>query len=307
MGPILARLDRASVLLSLTMVFWASNMLLARAISGDVPPVALAQIRWTFAAVILLPFAARHLRDDWPVIRRHAKTLLLLGFFGISLYNTLVYIGLQFTTAINATMLSSTFPMMIALVGFILYRDRLSNWQVAGLLISAIGAVIILSRGDVSVITGLVFNRGDLWVILALATYAVYTVMLRERPKIHPLTFLFATIVVGQFLLIPFTVGEAMLGAVFVLDGLTVAVGLYLAIFPAILAYICFNRGVGLIGSNRAAPYFHLVPVFASVGAIALLGERLEVFHVVGWPLILSGIALAQIERRERSRPSEPL
>ncbi len=292
--------DRPYILLSLTMLMWAANMIAGRLAAGHVPPVALAQMRWSFAMVILIPFAIGPLRRDWPTIRRHPMILAVLGFFGISLYNTLVYIALQSTTAINATMLASIFPMMIAATGFLLYRDRLTLMQFLGILVSCTGAGIILTQGSLSALLGLAFNPGDLWVIGAQVAYAIYTVMLRQRPRLHPISFLALTVFAGQLFLIPFTLFEASGGARVTFDVFTISTALFLAVFPALLAFACFNRGVELVGSNRAAPFFHLVPVFTSVAAIVFLGEHLALYHLVGWPLILAGIAVTQLYRPKR-------
>ncbi|MEO1104713.1 MAG: DMT family transporter, partial [Pseudomonadota bacterium] len=204
----------------------------------------------------------------------------------------------------NATVLTSIFPMMIAAFGFALYRDRLTVMQFVGILISCCGAAVILSRGSFETIANLAFNAGDLWVIGAQVAYALYTVMLRERPSVHPLSFLTVTVFAGQLLLMPVTAGEALSGAAVTLDAKTLAIVAYVTIFPAILAFICFNRGVQLVGSNRAAPFFHLIPVIATVGGIAFLGERIALYHVVGWALILAGIAATQIFRAGREKAS---
>lgn len=296
-GPIAWLNHQPYILISCTMLFWAGNMLVAKAVADHVPPVALAQMRWTLALLILLPFAMPHLRADWPVIRRNLRILLILGVLGITLYNTLIYVALGSTTALNATMLTSIFPMMIAGLGFVLYRDRLTPMQLLGILVSCVGAMIILSRGSLSVILGFHFNPGDLWVLGALVTYAGYTVMLRERPALHPLTFLAVTVFFGQLMLVPIALAEGLAGATVIWDLRTIATVLFVAIFPALLAFICFNRAVEIVGSNRAAPFFHLVPVFTSIGAVTLLGEEVALYHLFGWPLILSGIAITQIGR----------
>ncbi|MEM6761687.1 MAG: DMT family transporter [Pseudomonadota bacterium] len=291
--------DQPYLLFTLTMLFWAANMVVARASAGHIPPIALAQMRWSLALLILLPIAYRALKADWPVVTKHWKVLAFLGVAGISIYNTLIYVALQSTTAINATMLTSIFPMMIAATGFLLYRDRLTPVQFVAILVACVGAGIILSQGSLSTILGFKFNAGDLWVIGAMVAYAVYTVALRERPaNLHPLTFLTVTVFFGQLVLMPMTVWEGWSGAQVAFDATTLGIVVFLAVFPAILAFIFFNRGVELVGSNRAAPFFHLVPVFASVGAIGFLGEKIALYHLVGWPLILLGIASTQIFRK---------
>ena len=300
----LAPLQNAYVLLTITMVCWASNMVVGRAGVGHVPPVALAQLRWTIAMLILLPFAARLIARDWAAIRANLPILALLGFVGIGVYNTLVYIGLRSTSAINASLLASIFPVVVAVFGFVIYRDRLTLAQFAGILIAMLGVAVILSRGELAVLLEVRLNPGDLWVLSAHLAYALYTVMLRERPAIHPLAFLTMTVIIGQALLIPFAIGEAVLTeARLVLDWQTLGLGVYLAVVPAIVAYIAFNKAVALVGSNRAAPFLHLIPIFGSIGAIVLLGERIGLHHVVGWLIVLAGIAATQMGRAPPQRP----
>jgi drug/metabolite transporter (DMT)-like permease len=287
--------DQPYVLLVATMIFWAGNTVLARAMADHIPPVAFAQMRWTLALLILLPFTWRKVREDWPEIRHHAGIITLLGLLGISAYNTLVYVGVATTTAINAMLLSSIFPMVIAAVGFGLYRDRLTVAQFVGILVACVGAAVILSGGDIAHLAAFRFAPGDLWVLAAQLAYAGYTVLLRARPKIHPLSFLTATVFMGQLLLVPLTVAEAAAGSHVIWDRETILSVLYVTIFAAVLAFLCFNRAVQLVGSNRTGPFFHLIPVFGSVAAMVFLGERLGPHHVAGWVLIILGIAVAQV------------
>jgi len=288
------------MLLTLTMLLWSGNVVLGRAVvAGHIPPLALAQMRWTLALVILLPFTWRHLGRDWPAIRASWRILVLLGAFGIAGYNTLVYVGLQSTTAVNATVLSSIFPMVIAAVGYVIYRDTLTLPQILGILVGATGATMILSGGYLSVLTQLRFTPGDLWVLAAQFVYALYTVTLRERPLVHPLSFLTVVVFVGQALLVPFSLGEALAGRHVPLDLVTAGAAVYTALFASVIAYLCFNRGVAILGSNRAGPFFHLLPVFGSAMGVGLLGESIGLHHVAGWGLILCGIAAAQLGRRQ--------
>jgi drug/metabolite transporter (DMT)-like permease len=294
-GAMFGLYDRPYVLLVATMLFWAGNTVIARAMADHIPPVAFAQMRWTLALVVLLPFTWRNVRADWPEIRQHVGIIALLGLLGISAYNTLVYVGVHTTTAINAMLLSSIFPMVIAAVGFVLYRDRLTIAQFIGILVASAGAAVILSNGDLAHLAAFRFAPGDLWVLAAQLAYAGYTVLLRARPAIHPLSFLTATVFAGQLLLVPLTVAEAAGGAHVPWDVATVAAVLYVTLFAAILAFVAFNRAVEIVGSNRTGPFFHLIPVFGSIAAMLFLGERLGPHHVAGWVLIVAGIAVAQV------------
>jgi len=281
------------LLLSLTSLFWAGNTVLGRFLAGHVPPVTLACVRWAGAFVILLPFAAPHLARDWPTIRKHAGLLTVLALTGVSAYNTLAYYGLQYTTAINGLLLQSIGPLFVALWTFVLFGDRLTLRQAAGISISLAGVLVIICRGSLAVLLGIGFNRGDVLFLIALLIYAYYTAALRQRPPMHPLSFLAVTIGLGALLLLPGVFWELASGKTLVLDAASYLSFAYVAVFPSLLGYLFLNRGIELIGANRAAPFMHLVPVFGSVLAILWLGERFEVFHAVGYALVFTGITVA--------------
>jgi drug/metabolite transporter (DMT)-like permease len=288
-----APVREAYVLLSLTSLFWSANVVIGRYIAGYIPPITISVIRWGGAFLILLPFALRHLLRDWPAIRRHLGSLTLLALTGFSAYNTMAYYGLHFTTAINGLLLQSVSPLFVALWSFVLFRDRLSARQAAGICVSLTGVVVIVCHGSLQTLFALAFNQGDLWFVIALLIYAFYVAALRIRPAIHPLSFLAVGMAGGAALLVPGMALEIAYGPAIVLDYVGVFSLAYLCVFPSILGYLALNRGIELVGANRAAPFIHLVPVFGSVLAIALLGERLQFFHAVGYLLVLAGITLA--------------
>ncbi len=281
------------LLLSLTSLFWAGNTVLGRFIAGHVPPVTLAFIRWSGAFLILLPFAAHHLRRDWPTIRRHAGLMTLLALTGFSAYNTMAYYGLQYTSAINGLLLQSVGPLFVAMWTFALFRDRLTLRQAGGISISLIGVIVIVSRASLDVLLAIAFNRGDVWFLIALMIYGFYTAVLRTRPMMHPISFLAVGMGWGAALLVPAMAIELASGRTIVLDGTSWLSFAYVCVFPSLLGYLFLNRGIELIGANRAAPFMHLVPVFGSVLAIVLLGERFEVYHAVGYSLVFAGVTIA--------------
>ena len=285
--------DQPYLLLSLTSLFWAGNIVLGRFIAGHVPPVTLAFIRWGGAFLVVAPFAAPHLVRDWPTIRKHAGLLTLLALTGFSAYNTMAYYGLQYTTAINGLLLQSVGPLFVALWTFALFGDRLTLRQAGGICVSLTGVLVIICHGSLAVLTGIGFNRGDLWFLIALLIYGFYTAFLRKRPPMHPLSFLAAGMGWGAILLAPAVVWEIASGKVVVLDALSVASFVYVCVFPSLLGYLFLNRGIELIGANRAAPFLHLIPVFGSALAIVLLGERFEIYHAVGYALVFTGITVA--------------
>jgi drug/metabolite transporter (DMT)-like permease len=281
------------LLLSLTSLFWAINIVMGRYVAGHVPPIALSFVRWTGACLLILPFAWHHLKRDWPAIARHLPLLVMLSLTGFSAYNALAYYGLQYTQALNALLIQSAGPLFIALWSLVLLGVRLTAAQAVGIGISLVGVLIILLHGDLETLSAITFNKGDVIFTTALISVGLYSVLTTKRPTIHPLSFLAFTTGCGAVLLIPFFAGEIATGYTLTFDTETIAMLAYVVIFPSALAYLFFNRGVELIGPNRAAPFFHLMPVFGSALAIAFLGERPHLFHAVGYALVLVGIVIA--------------
>ncbi|MBR2118758.1 MAG: DMT family transporter [Pseudomonadota bacterium] len=296
-------MNRPYLLLSLSSLFWAGNIVLGRFIAADFPPMALSFMRWGFACLIVLPFAWPHLKAEWPVIRKHLPILTLLTLTGLAGYNAIAYLGLRYTEALNALLIQSSGPLIVALWSFVLLGIRLTWPQTIGIGISLVGVLTILSRGDPVALTSIHLNKGDLIFTTALIIFGLYSVLAVKRPAIHPLAFMGFTSGYATVLLIPAVIAEAATGktpSLSVNNALTLA---YVAIFPSILAYLFFNRGVELIGANRAAPFFHLIPVFGSVLAIAFLGERPQLFHFAGYALVLTGVVIAA--RRASSAVAE--
>jgi drug/metabolite transporter (DMT)-like permease len=285
--------DQAYLLLSLTSLFWAGNTIVARYVVGHVPPITLSCIRWGGAFLIVLPFAAPHLVRDWPVIRKHAGVMALLAFTGFSIYNVMAYYALQYTTAINGLLLQSASPLYVALWSFALFGERLTLRQAGGVGLSLAGVLTIVCHGSLAVLLGIGLNRGDALLLGAIVIYAFYTVALRKRPLMHPLSFLAAGMGLGALFLAPAMAWELGSGAPFVLDRISIGSIVFVCVFPSLLGGLLLNRGVELIGANRAAPFIHLVPVFGSVMAVAFLGEHFELYHAVGYALVLAGITVA--------------
>jgi drug/metabolite transporter (DMT)-like permease len=285
--------DQPYLLLALTSLFWAGNTVLGRFIVGHVPPITLAFIRWSGACAILLPFAARHVLRDWPTIRKHAGVMTLLAFTGFSVYNTLAYYGLQFTSAINGLLLQSVAPLFVAMWTFALFGDRLTLRQAGGICVSLGGVMVIVCHGSLAVLMSIAFNRGDVWLVIALVIYGFYAAFLRKRPAIHPFSFLAVGMGWGAVLLLPAVVWELAGGRTIIFDTESVLSFAFVCIFPSLLGYLFLNRGIELIGANRAAPFIHLVPVFGSVLAIVLLGEHFQLYHAIGYALVIAGITVA--------------
>lgn len=281
------------LLLSLASLFWAGNIVLGRYVAGHVPPMTLSCIRWIGACLMLLPFAWPHLKKDWPTLRGRLPLMITLSATGFAVNNVLSYWGLQFTQALNALLIQSSGPLFVALWALILFSVRLTWGQLAGIALSLVGVLTIVLRGDFAALAAIRFNLGDLMMTGALVAFGLYSALMLRRPVTHQLSLICFTMACGALLLFPLSVWEYANGITLKFDVMTMITLIYVVIFPSTLAYLFFNRGIAVIGPNRAAPFFHLVPVFGSVMAILLLGEQPRLFHLAGYLMVLAGVVIA--------------
>jgi drug/metabolite transporter (DMT)-like permease len=281
------------LLLSITALCWAGNAIVGRLAAGHIPPVTLSFLRWSFAFLIVLPFAWKHLVRDWPVIRAKLGVMVVISLTGISAFNTLQYWALEHTQALNTLLLQSAGPLVVAMWSLILLGVRLTLAQAIGVPLSLTGVLVILLHGDLTALSNIQFNEGDLIFLAAMVVFGLYSVLTLKRPAIHGLSFVAFTFGCGAACLIPLLIWELLTRPLMALDARNLASLFYVAVFPSTLAYLCFNRGVLLIGANRAAPFFHVVPVFGSLMAIVFLGERPQLFHIIGFALVLTGVFVA--------------
>lgn len=281
------------LLLTLTSLFWSGNMVIARGIHEAVPPIMLAFLRWSIALVLVLPFALPHLKSGWQALRQGWLPVVVLGLLSVGTYNTLVYIALQSTGATNAAMLNSFTPIATMALAWVLLGKRLSPLEASGALVSLLGVLFIVAQGSLDTLLGLSLNRGDLWMLLAVMSWGLYTVGLHWRPEgVHPMLMLAAMTVVGLLALAPATAWEAAGGRDIVWTPATVAAVVYIGALPGFLGYVFFNAGIAAVGPNRGSLFIHLLPVFGTVLAVLFLDERPLWFHFVGISLVFAGIFL---------------
>ena len=281
------------LLLSLTALFWAGNIVLGRYVAGQVPPMTLSCVRWIGAFFMLLPFAWPHLARDWPALRARLPLMIGLSATGFAINNALSYWALPHTQALNALLIQSSGPLFVALWSLALFGVRLTWAQLAGIALSLIGVLTIIMGGDLTALAGIRFNKGDIMLAGALMSFGLYSALMPRRPVTHQLSLITFTTGCGALLLLPFAIWEYATGFTLKFDTVTITTVIYVVVFPSALAYLFFNRGIALIGPNRAAPFFHLMPVFGSAMAILLLGEQPRLFHLVGYLLVLAGIVIA--------------
>lgn len=282
--------NQAYFLMIITALAWSGNAITAKGLNDIIPPVGLVFWRWMVAIPILVIIAWPNLKYDLRKIRENWKILIVLSFFSITAYNTLLYQGLLYTTAINSFLINASRPMFIVLLSIIFFRNGINLTQSFGFLLASMGTVNIIVEGQVGKLLALDFNIGDLWILGGTICLAIHTVFLRKSPSMHPASFLAITVTIGAIILLPFYIWEIIYVAPTPFKLETVGGVLYLAIFASIVAYLCYNRAVEIAGPNKAGQVSYILPISGTVLAILLLDERIELFHIIGLPLILAGI-----------------
>lgn len=282
------------ILLILATILWGGNFVIGRAVADDISPFALAFFRWIVALIVFLPIAWRSLQRDWPKIRAHFGIVLVISLTGVATFNTLVYIALHYTSAINASLMNSTTPIVIFLLSFLFIREKLSIKQWIGALISFTGVIFIISQGSLELITTFSFNTGDLIMIVAVLSWGTYSLLVKQFSDRLPgdSTFL-ASIMLGIIMLSPFFIYEWMTTPVAVTWSIkTIGAILYIGILASIVAFLSWNSGVVRLGASRAGIFLNFIPLFATVFAIIFIGESIQMSQVVGALFVISGVYL---------------
>lgn len=291
-------LDRVSpyLLLVLTTLFWAGNFNVGRAIAGEVPPLGLSFWRWAVAFAILLPFAYKPMKQQWHVMKQHLSLILLFSVLGVAMFNSFVYLGLQTTSATNGVLMQSVSPIIIILLSTMFFGDKANGQQWFGVLVSLFGAGVILVRGDISVLLSLDFNIGDMWILCAVISWSIYTVLLRKLPPaLKGLPFLGYSMMFGLMMILPFYLFETFNGRPMPASFTSIAGVTYVSIFASLLAFLFWNNAASRLGANRTGQFTHLIPAFGLTIATFILGEQLQSFHYIGMLLVAVGLVLANV------------
>lgn len=307
-SPLRAFVTSPYVLLTVCFLFWSGNSVFARGAADIMPPMNLAFWRWGTGIVVLFPFAARALWRDRAAYRTHWKLFLVVSLAGVTGFNSFIYHAVQHTTAIHATLIVSAIPAASMVAAWLVFRETIS-WRTAlGMLVAFLGVIVVISNGDMAVLSSLAFNIGDLIALLAVVAWTIYSVGLRALPRgLDPMGLLLGVMIVGWLFLIPFYGYELAHGqrAAFTLGN--VAGVVYLGVFASVVAFAFFNYGLSKIGPTRANVFNYLSPVFAGVLAVVFLGETLEWFHGISIALIFVGIYFAQNRVRPGPLEAKPL
>ncbi len=281
---------QAYLLLIITTLCWGLNAVFARMAAGEISPMLLVSIRWLGTLVLLVLFAGRAVLSDLPKIGWNLGYVYLMGTAGLGGFGTLIYYSAYTTSAVNIGIIQGGMPALVLLGSYCFFRTPVSLLQIAGMTVTIFGVVIVSVRGELEKLMGLIFNRGDLLMMIAVVLYAGYTVGLRRKHDLSSIA-LFASVVASAFVsTFPLTVYEFVYGRTVWPDPEGwILVGL-IVLLPSFLSQICFITSVKMIGPGRAGVFVNLVPVFASFMAVSLLGETFEFFHGLSLLLVLSGI-----------------
>ncbi len=290
---------QAYLCLIIATLCWGGNAVAGKLAIGHISPMMLTFWRWFFAVVIIFAISLKDLRRDWPVIRRNIPVLGFLGVVGYVVFNAVLYTAVTYTSAINVTVEQTLIPVMIFVLNFALFRTRVTWLQILGFGITAIGSLLTAAHGDIATLLTLTVNFGDAIMMIAIAAYALYTIALRWRPQISWKSLMAVPALFALVFSAPLAAWEYSSGNMIWPDLTGWMVALYTAIFASLVAQVLYIRGVTEIGANRAGLFINLVPVFGTLLSVIILGEHLQLFHIVALALALSGIAIA-----ERGKPA---
>ncbi|WP_156183175.1 DMT family transporter [Mesobacillus campisalis] len=285
----------AYLLLVLANAIWGGNFVIGRLGAEYFPPITFSLLRWGVAFLLLTPFLAKPLLRDFKVLWKHRYILLLLSVTGVAGYNTIIYFSLHFTTSINASLVNSVTPLFIGVFSFFMLKERLSGWQAAGMILSVIGIVFILSKGSWEALLAFRFNPGDLFVLVAVVAWSIYSIVIKKYAKVLPaFTTLYVTSFVGILILMPLSFLELSLGeAEVIFNRESLLILSYVGCFASIVAFLSWNTGVAKTGAAKSGIFINLLPVFAALFATLFAGEEFLWYQMVGGVIVLIGVVLS--------------
>ena len=286
---------KAYIFLVLCTLFWAGNFIVGKVASlFEIPPFSLNFYRWLIAFIILFPFTYKKITENFCEIKKKIIPLSIMGFTSITIFNSVVYYSLNFTQVLNGVLMISTIPVLIIFFSSCFTNEKIKINQILGVITSLIGVLIIITKFQLNTLLSLNLNKGDLWILVAMISWATYSIMVKEKKiNLDPLALLQTLIFIGLIFLIPFYLYE-LHNAQFLKLNIPVLLTVgYVVIFAGIGAYIFWIGAIKIIGPSRSGVFLHLMPVFSSLMAIFLLGERLANFHIFGALFILTGIIVS--------------
>ena len=291
----------AYIFLILATLFWSGNFIVGKAASlFEIPPFTLNFYRWTFAWLILAPFTLKEIIQKKDHILENMKLILVLGITSITVFNSIVYYSLNFTQVISGVLMISTIPVMIIFFSWIFKIEKTNIYQILGVIFSLLGVVLIVTKADFNILINLDFNKGDLWMVVAMFSWAMYSALLRKKKfDLSQTSLLEVIITAGLILLFPAYLIEMYLGFKLNINIPFILTLSYVVLFPGLASFICWIKGIEIIGSNRSGIFLHLMPIFSTVLAILIFKEKFMNYHLFGAAFIVGGIFLSS--RKEKN------
>ncbi len=285
----------AYILLILTTIFWSGNFIVGKAASMyEIPPFSLNFFRWFFAGLILMPFTIKELINKKNYIFENIGFFIILGITSITIFNSIVYYSLYYTQVISGVLMISTIPVWIIFISSILNIERTNIFQIIGVALSLTGVVFIITKADLELIKNLDFNKGDLTMVIAMFSWALYSALLKKRKyEISQISLLQVVIITGLIFLIPIYFIEMNLGNTIKLGKPFYLTLTYVVLFPGLASFFFWIKGIALIGANRAGAFLHLMPIFGAIMAMIIFGEKFMFYHFLGAIFIVAGITLS--------------
>ncbi|MDH5365458.1 MAG: DMT family transporter [Cyclobacteriaceae bacterium] len=273
---------------------WSGNFIVARGLSDAIPPVTLAFLRWIVAIIIFTPFAFRQTAKDWKIIKNNISYLIVLSIFGVTVFNTLMYIAGQTTTALNLSLISITFPIFIIVISRIIFLERFTLFKLIGILLVVFGVILIITKGELSTLKDLTFNIGDFWMLLAAISFAAYSILIKRKPKeIGIYSFQYASFIIGVILLLPFYIYEYLQTPSVEFNSEIIISIFYIGICASLIAFIFWNKAILLIGPSKSGMIYYSLPLFSGTLAWIILNEKIGMIHFISGVLIISGILIS--------------
>ena len=285
----------AYIFLILATLFWSGNFIVGKVASlYEIPPFALNFYRWSFAWLILAPFTLKEIIQKKSYIFKNIKLILILGITSITVFNSIVYYSLNFTQVISGVLMISTIPVMIIFFSWLFKIEKTNIYQILGVIFSLLGVVVIVAKADLNKLVNLDFNKGDLWMVAAMFSWAMYSALLRKKKfELTQASLLEVIISAGLILLLPAYLIEMSLGFQMNINLPFILTLSYVVLFPGLASFICWIKGVTIIGPNRSGIFLHLMPIFSTVLAIIIFKEKFMIFHLLGAMFIIAGIFLS--------------
>ncbi len=292
---------KAYIFLILTTLFWSGNFIVGKAASlFEIPPFTLNFYRWTFAWLILAPFTLKEIILKKNYILKNIKLIIILGITSITIFNSIVYYSLNFTQVISGVLMISTIPVMIIIFCSLLKIEKTNIFQILGVIFSLSGVVVIITKADLTILSSLNFNKGDLWMVVAMFSWAMYSALLRKKKfELSQLSLLQTIISAGLVFLLPAYLIELSLGYKASIHLPFVLTLSYVVLFPGLASFIFWIKGISIIGSNRSGIFLHLMPIFSTIMAILIFREKFMIYHLIGAILIITGIILSSRKNNE--------